>query len=248
MDRIAKLGLAGLVAAALLGARADLKEDIKAAAKKLEEQGNYSWTSTPKNEGGEGQRRFTMGPTDGKTEKEGFTCLTLKIGETAGEVLMKGGKAAVKTPEGWKTPEDLRGAGGEGRRNPLAMLGRMIQNYKTPSTQAAELVDKVKELKDEGEGASSGELTEDGVKSLLTMGFGRPGGGGQGPAISDTKGTAKFWVKDGVLVKYEYNVQGKISIAQANREFNINRTTTVEIKDVGSTKLEIPEEAKKKFE
>lgn len=240
MKRFVCLGVAGLVAGSLLGAARDAKDDVKNAAKKLEEQANYSWTSTPKSEGG-GERRGSAGPTEGKTEKEGFTVLAIKFGETTGEVVLKGGKAAVKSPDGWKTPEELRGAGAD-RRNPLANIGRMVQNYKTPAAQAADLADKSKDLKDEGDGVSSGELTEDGVKSFLS--FGRPGG--QAPSISDMKGTVKFWLKEGALVKYEYNVQGKI--AAGNREFNVNRTTTVEIKDAGSTKVEVPEEAKKKLE
>ena len=55
----------------------------------------------------------------------------------------------------------------------------------------------------------------------------------------------KFWVKDGVLSKYEYNVQGKMSFN--GNDINIDRTTTVDVKDVGSTKFEVPEEAKKKL-
>jgi len=55
----------------------------------------------------------------------------------------------------------------------------------------------------------------------------------------------KFWVKDGVLSKYQYNVQGTMNIGGNDRE--INRTTTVEIKDVGTTKLTVPDEAKKKL-
>jgi hypothetical protein len=52
-------------------------------------------------------------------------------------------------------------------------------------------------------------------------------------------------VKDGQLAKYEYHVQGNMSFNGQDRE--INRTTTVEIKDVGSTKVEIPAEAKAKM-
>ena len=70
-------------------------------------------------------------------------------------------------------------------------------------------------------------------------------GGDNAPEITGQKGTAKFWVKDGVLSKYQYSVQGE-------REFNgeerdLDRTPTVEFKDVGMTKLEIPEAAKKKL-
>ena len=63
------------------------------------------------------------------------------------------------------------------------------------------------------------------------------------------KGTAKFWVKEGLLSKYENHIEGKVPArGDGNgREFDMNRTTTVEIKDVGTTKIEVPAEARKKL-
>ena len=64
-------------------------------------------------------------------------------------------------------------------------------------------------------------------------------------AFPAAKGSAKFWVKDGALSKLQYHVEGKRTIN--NEEQDINRTTTVEFKDVGSTKVEVPAEAKAKM-
>jgi len=47
------------------------------------------------------------------------------------------------------------------------------------------------------------------------------------------------------LSKYEYNVQGRMNVN--NNDVDINRTTTVEIKDIGTTKVNVPEEARKKL-
>jgi len=78
----------------------------------------------------------------------------------------------------------------------------------------------------------------------LTFGFGGRRGGNQNQP-TDAKGSVKFWITDGVVTKYQFKVSGK-------REFNgetrdIERTTTVEIKDIGTTKIEVPDEAKKKL-
>jgi len=54
----------------------------------------------------------------------------------------------------------------------------------------------------------------------------------------------KFWAKEGVLSKYEFKLQGKMSFN--GNDTDVDRTTTVEIKDVGTTKVTVPEEAKKK--
>ena len=61
------------------------------------------------------------------------------------------------------------------------------------------------------------------------------------------KGSVKFWTKNGLLVKYEYSLQGKIVLTDHKQEFNVSRTTTVEIKDAGSTKIRLPEEARQKL-
>jgi hypothetical protein len=74
------------------------------------------------------------------------------------------------------------------------------------------------------------------------LAFGGRGGGQNAPEIAGAKGSVKFWIKDGLISKYEFNVQGKVTFGDQKRE--INRTTTVEIKDVGTTKVELPDEAK----
>ena len=70
-------------------------------------------------------------------------------------------------------------------------------------------------------------------------------GGNEGPEVSGAKGSAKFWVKDGVLSKYQYQVKGSMNFN--GNDFDVDRTTTVEIKDVGTTKVAIPAEAQKKL-
>ena len=107
----------------------------------------------------------------------------------------------------------------------------------------------VGELKKDGD-AYVGELTEKGAKALVSFGRSR----GRGADGSDTperpqptglKVTAKFWVKDGVLTKSESVVAGKIKFGE--REFDLGRTTSVEIKDVGSTKIDVPDDIKAKL-
>ena len=86
-------------------------------------------------------------------------------------------------------------------------------------------------------------MTEEGSKALLSLGR-RPNPDAPGP--KNAKGSVKFWIKDGELTKYEYNVQGKIT-GRDDQEIDINRTTTVEVKDAGKTKINLPDEAKKKL-
>jgi hypothetical protein len=209
--------------------------------------------------GGFGGGGFGGGsPPAGKTEKGGFTVLTFRTGENTQEAVVKGDKVAVKEEDEWKTSAELAegdgGGGGQGGFNRARFLARRAQQFKSPATDAQEVLGRVKELKKEGE-TYTGELTADAIKQMFTFRGrgGQQGGGGGGggnfppPDTSGLKGTAKFWVKDGVLSKYETHVEGKMVFGRDNREMEMNRTTTVEVKDVGSTKVDVPAEAKKKL-
>ena len=232
MTRIIWTSLSGLMAVSLCSAAPDAKTAVKNAATQLADKANYTWTSTSKPEGD--QQGPTM-TTEGKTEKGGYTLLALTFGDRTFDVALKGGKVAVKTEDEWRNADELEGRG--------AWMARLFKEFRAPAAEAQELADNAKALKAGAEGLCSGDLTEKGVKDY----FARFGRGGQAPEATDVKGWVKFWVKDGALTKYEFNVQGKITVGQDNREMDINRTTTVEIKDVGTTKVTVPDDAKKKL-
>jgi len=242
MKKHALFGALAFVAGALVAADSGPKDEIKAASAKLSAKNNYSWRTTVESAGAAGGGgRFRPGPTEGKTEKDGFTVLSMTRGDNTMEAVLKGGKGALKTADGWKSLAEAT-EGGDGQPNPARFIGRMLQNFKTPAAQAEDLAAKAKELK-KSDDAYLGELTEEGAKELLT--FGPRPGGGNAPTPANAKGSVKFWVKDGVLTKYEFKVQGTISFN--GNDVDIDRTTTVEIKDVGSTKVDVPEDAKKKL-
>jgi hypothetical protein len=223
-------GIMALTAASLVAAESSPKDDVSSAAKALGEKANYSWTATV---AVPADSRYHPGPTDGKTEKDGATQVTMKFGDNTTEIVLQGGKSAVHTEDGgWQSPSELDDQG------PGRFLGAMIHNFKAPAAQAAELAGDVKELKKDGD-VYSGDLTEEGAKALLQF---RRGGNA---TVSDAKGSAKFWIKDGVLSKFESKVSGKVSYNGNDRD--VDRTTTTEIKDVGATKVEVPADAKKKL-
>lgn len=235
MKRNIMFGAAALLAGSLIAAEPSPKDDITSAAKKLGEKANYSWKTTivvPEDS------PFKPGPTEGKIEKDGFTHITMQFGDNTTQAVMKGDKGAGTNPEGaWQSLAELDNSEG-----PARFLAWMIRNFKSPAAQAGELASDAKELKKDGD-VYSGDLTEDGAKLLLS--FRRRGSSGDGPAVSNPKGSVKFWLKDGALSKFEFKVRGKVTFN--NNDMDVDRTTTVEIKEVGTTKLNVPEEAKKKL-
>jgi hypothetical protein len=222
---------ASLITASLLAADSSPADTVKAATKALAAKDNYSWKTIIEFGSNEGT-------VEGKADKNGATMLNISGGDQSMDAVLKGGKGAMKVEGAWKT---LAEAVEEGQPGAARFISRMLQNFKAPAAEAEDIAGKVKELK-MADDVYSGDLTEEGVKSLLS--FGRRSGGTP-PEVTGAKGSAKFWVKDGTLTKYEYKVQGTITFNGNERD--ASRKNTVEIKDVGTTKVSVPEEAAKKL-
>jgi hypothetical protein len=231
MKKTILLGTMALLAGSLLAVDSSPKDDVTSAAKKMGNQTNYTWKTTvvvPED------AQFKPGPTDGQTEKEGFTHVKMSFFDNPLQIVLKGKKGAFTDQDGaWQLASEAEGGEGPGR-----FMAMMVQNFQTPAEEAVELAGFAKELKKEGDVYSS-DLTEEGAKAKLTF---RRGGGA---TVTNPKGSVKFWVKDGALTKYEFKVKGTVN--WNGNDFDNDRTTTVEIKDVGTTKVEVPEEAKKKL-
>ena len=219
------INLSCFVAVSLSAAESSSKDQVNAAATALRTSANYSWKTTvvvPES------AQFKPGPVEGKTEKDGFTYVTMSFGDNLTEAVMKGDKAAVANQDGeWQSAADLENSEGRGR-----FLGRMLRNFKTPAVQAADLAAASKELKKDGE-TYAGDLTAEGAKAQFRFG-----------TASDTQGSVKFWIKDGKLSKFEFKLKGKVDFN--GNVTDVERTTTVEIKDVGTTKVNVPAAAKSK--
>lgn len=202
------------------------KDEVAAAAAKLADKASYSWTTKVTVPEG---AQFPGGTIEGETEKAGLTHIAMSFGGNTSQAVMQGSKAAVSGPDGgWQSISEIESAEG-----PARFLARVIRNFKAPSAQATELAAATKELK-LNDGTYSGDLTEAGAKAQFRFG-----------TVNNPKGWVKFWVKDGVLTKYEFKVQGKVEFN--GNESEIERTTSVEIKKIDATKVEVPEDARKKL-
>jgi hypothetical protein len=218
-------GALTLLAGSLLAADTSPRDDVISAAQKLAASASYSWKQTvvvPES------APFKPGPTEGKTEKGGATYVKLSFGDNSTEVVMQGDKAAITDPDGkWQSITNLENdTEGSGR-----FLVGMVRNFQPPAAQATNLLSSVKELKKDGD-IYSGDLTEAGARAQFRFG-----------TVTNPKGFAKFWLKDGLLLKYEYAVQGKMNFN--GNDVDADRDTTVEIKDIGATKVNVPANAKK---
>lgn len=244
-------------------------DDVKAAAKKLADASNYSWSTNTQNAGGGGggggggRGGFGGGPSSGKVEKGGYAIVTRTTPNGESQTVRKGDQVVLQNQEGaWVTMEEMiaqfgggggGGAPGGGQGGNRGGGGRGGFGFggggQNPGDELVALVDAAKDLKS-ADGAISGALTDEAVTQRLSFGGrggrGGGGGGGQAPAApTNASGSVKFWLKDGMVAKYELHVKGTVQGRNGAQE--VDRTTTTEIKDVGTTKVEVPEGAKKKF-
>lgn len=230
MKKNLMLGVAMLLAGPLAAADSNLKDNVLAAAKKLGDSGSYKWVQTvtvPEDS------PFKPGPMNGKVEKGGFTHLSWSFNDNSSQSFFRGDIGAATTMDGdWQTFSEMEKEEGFG-----TFIVRWLKNIKLPAAQAATLASATKDLEKDGD-VIKGDLTEEGAKEQIRF--------GPDSNVSDAKGSAKFWVKDGELVKYEFKTSGKVDFN--GNEQVMDSTTTVEIKDVGTTKVELPADVKKKLE
>jgi len=231
--KIKLLGSAIILLAGSLLAVAAPGDDVTNAVNALTGSASYSWKSSIVVPAG---TQYHPGPTTGKIEKDGYTDVTLSMRGNTLEFITKGDKTAVNTPDnGWQSPADMSTDQGPGR-----FIGGMIRTFKPPTAQALTLASNVQSLTN-SDGVYSGDLTDAGAKAMLILGSRR--GGGAPPETSNAKGSVQFWIKDGTLAKYEYKVSGTVTINGNDRD--VDRDTTVEFSEVGTTKVTVPDEAMK---
>src|SRR5437867_7820392 len=122
MKKSILFGAITLIAGSVLAADSD---EVKAAARKLADQSNYSWKTTVAVPEGGGGGRFRPGPTEGKTEKDGYTWLSLTFGDNTTLAIIKGDKGAAKVEGEWRSVAEMAEEQGPG-----AFIARMLRNYK----------------------------------------------------------------------------------------------------------------------
>ncbi len=161
----------------------------------------------------------------------------------------------VTTPE--SVPQSRGGSsmrGGQRTNRPAPSGERaqeldLIKQLQFPAAEAQALLGAVSELGLRG-GALYGAFSAEAV--LISNGSGGSGARflpgyrvvkrSEGMSTHPkAEGDVRFWIKDGVLVKYEYRLR-----TPAPRR--IEETTVVEIKDLGTTRVVVPEELRAKLE
>lgn len=150
------------------------------------------------------------------------------------EAFKKGETLVVKEGVAWKKLD--RGAKHAPALRMVRGAHETLRDLKSSSFKA------VKREDSEGGRCFTGELTEVALK-LLDQG--RRAGD---RSLPKPTGTAKIWVNgEGAVTKFEVHIESKMKNAD-NQEVLVRRTITSEIRDIGSTKYDVPPEAAKALE
>jgi hypothetical protein len=209
-------------------------DEIAEAAKKTADFRNYTFKITVQRAGGGGGG--SPQPVEGKVD--GDQPVYLKANRL--EAYKKDTKLVTKNQEGsWAEVEPpQKGAEKEkGNRG-----GQILRGVKAPHEELGGLETAFQELTKAGEKENdcavySGTLSEEGAKRFA----------GRGRGKMSFSGSAKIWVNaEGVIVKYEIVTQVK---GENDRgPVDLTTTRTVELVEIGTTKVEVPDDVKKFFE
>jgi hypothetical protein len=217
---------------------------------------NHSWTEASSDS------TSTGGPTsiEGKTDGNGLTTIAVITTNRTIEGYLHGNNAYVTSHQrNWRS--DPRMNKGE---SPGAFMTRMIRGITPPAQELAILLNSGEKVERDGD-VISGDIPEGLARKLLEAGTKRTelkqseskdpqskpqeakqpvGAEGQAPVVA-AAGNMTLWTKDGLVTKYEVRLRGKVQVD--GKETEVVRTRTVEIKDVGTTKIVLPEAARRKL-
>lgn len=261
------LGLA-LGAASCLRASDD--DRLVVAAMHLSDQPNYTWTSTIVDDA----RTYEV---EGRTTKNGYTrvktpvpnAIRRRLGRSVTDVqieaIFKGNvRCVLDTDDGWKTPDelprpDIRGPDVQVQvpaspgvvnkppkpRNDEIEVGRYSNlqlAISHPHEELGILVMNHADLKFEGN-VVTGTITSTGVRLLLVH-------DGQ-LEITPLRGTGTFklFLRGNTVSRYQVTLDGTLAVETSvgRRELEVHQTMDTTLIAIGTTKFDVPDEAKRKL-
>lgn len=217
-------------------------EGLDKAAAKAAEMTNYSYKTTTTVEG-LGKDGGVGKPVTIEVKIEKDKPWQVKGGAT--EAFKQGEKVIVKDGDAWKEmAKPGKPADGSKPDRKAMAVNLALRGLKAPHEQVKDIGTKIKEVKREdsdGGACYSGELTEDAAKEFGAMQSGKAAGKN---ATFKYTGSVKVFVNgEGSITKLEIVTEGKGAVK--DQEMTIKQTRTIEISEVGSTKVEVPEEVTK---
>jgi hypothetical protein len=203
--------------------------------------GNHSWTEVVTD-----STKASPLKIEGREDPNGLTAVSIVLTNRTIEGYLLGNKAYVTCAQkNWKTEPLL--ANGE---SPGALMSRLIRTVTPPAQEIDLMLNSGEKLKKNGD-VISGDLPDSLAKKLFEDSEKRS----RKEEAADRKsvrkeakathGNVTLWIKDNLVTKYEVRLIGKIDVD--GKETEVIRTRTIEIKDIGTTKIDVPQKARQKL-
>jgi hypothetical protein len=257
-----------ILACSSIVASAQPPDELKAVVQKLFDGGNYSWCTdyglgevtapAPAPDfqlAPAGWENRNSGQVQGKLQQDGLVLVRVSYPNGTGfqsgwsiDCFVKGGKMAVHTLiRGWMSDAQIL-AHDAGGGLPADSAIYETQAVVPPAVEARNYVDQMTDIRRDGD-AYVGILPPD--VALQMMVHRMPVIGGWQP-INRAGATVRFWIKRGVLSKYEvrWSMDSDACVYGVNSVFHAmglpagSVTAVTQIIDVGSTVIDLPAEAK----
>lgn len=230
----------------VIGADADLRATVSAAAKNLAAQSSFSWRTTIETPGAQGSfGGGVSGPITGQFEQNGYTHVSPSGSSGLPEFVTNSGKAAVKVEDNWMTLEQASSRSGIEQPRfgpPVGFNLSSVTDFKMPFIEAEELLEATTDFIRLDDALTATLRAEVVIEALSPRGRGgrrgRRGGGG----LKNPKGTVTFSVINGVLAQVTVALSGSMEFR--GNERSLNRITTTTISNINSTKIYVPADAK----
>lgn len=268
-----KLRVFAFFALALVGfdAHAGSTDAVIVAAMRLSEEPNYRWTTSVVDDA----RTYEI---HGQTTSSGFTRVKMpmvssvrrrlgrSVTDTEIEAIFKGNvKCVLATEEGWLTPDELPPpverppadglptgvlAGILGTTPPPRPVKKEPDSYSNlqlgispPHEELGVIVTSHLEMTVNGDTAT-GVLNNVGAQLLLVR------DGQREISPLEATGSFKLWLRDGVVTRYQLQLDGVLSIATpaGRKQIRVRQNTDTSIKAIGTTVVDVPLEARQKLD
>lgn len=224
-----------VVTGGVRGADSVSVREVKAAFNRLSEAGSYTFSFEQRQGAGKPEEVLY-----GKTVRDGWTCLRLKVGGRYWCYFVFNGKRGVVAvgDSDWMSASELQSKEFRAKMDPelKKIMGRTVVgtliNYQSPPEQAAMVAAHVETFRNEGR-RKVGDVKGEMLEKLF------------GP---ETR-RYTLWVEmdRGLPLRWGFQ-QERASMGADKREVRTTAEFTVGITAIGSTELEIPPAAKEKLE
>lgn len=222
----------------------DAKGDVEQALQKLAAAESFSWVAMTIEET-DGKDPKLAETVEGKWVRGGWSRLSRPKTKSTTDAFMKNDRLALMTSQGWKSVDlkDLAPGGAKPAKD--IRPAQDLLHAKAPLAQARVLLGRMNEVGRRENGLYSGRMAPLNVPIILEY---AATAGLKLPTLEDTEIRVNFRINEGVLGSYELVVSGRNAKSKNPQTAGRLVSMAVDFTEVGTTTLEVPDEARKLLE